>query len=214
MDADEEQLEALQKWWKENGRTIIAGVVIGLGGVFGWNYYRAQSEREAEQASRVYEQMVDMAAADDHLEALARADLLMREHAESGYATLAGLLAAKSAMAAGQRDAAERSLRWVVDNGDRAELKDVARLRLARLLIDADDLGASLALLDQVSAGEFSGSVRELRGDAYRAQGRADAARDAYAAALASDALDPETRARVQMKLDDLGRTDFVGTSQ
>lgn len=214
MDADEEQLEALQKWWKENGRTIVAGVVIGLAGVFGWNYYRAQAEREAEAASRIYEQMVDMAAANDHLEAMQRAEILIQNYADSGYATLAALLGAKSAMAAGQRESAERSLRWVIENAERPELRDVARLRLARLMIDAGDSGASLSLLDQVNTAELSASVRELRGDTYAADGDTNAARDAYASALATDTLDPDTRARLQMKLDDLGRTDFVGEAR
>ncbi|MGU3844696.1 YfgM family protein, partial [Vibrio diabolicus] len=39
-DTEEQQVEAIKDWWKENGKAVIIGAVVGLGGLFGWRYYQ------------------------------------------------------------------------------------------------------------------------------------------------------------------------------
>ncbi len=214
METEQEELEALQKWWKENGRTVVVGLVLGLGGVFGWTAWQSRVEATAERVSVVYQSMVEMAASDDHSEALLRADQIVRDQPDSEYAALAGLLGAKSAFAIGRTDDANRLLGWVVENASRAELRDVARIRSARLLLDQGESDAALTMLAQISTSAFAATVEELRGDILIGDRQSEAAAKAYQTALASDSMTSATRARLQMKLDDLGHSDRPGRSQ
>ena len=214
MDTEQEELEALQKWWKENGRAVVVGLVLGLGGVFGWTAWQSRAEATAERVSIDYQSMVEMAASDDHAEALLRADQIIRDQPDSEYAALAGLLGAKSAFAIGRTDDANRLLGWVVENARRAELQDVARIRSVRLLLDQGEPDAALAMLAEVGTSAFATIVAELRGDILIGDRQSEAAAKAYQTALASDSMTSATRARLQMKLDDLGHSDRPGQSQ
>ena len=214
MDTEQEELEALQKWWHENGKAVVIGLVIGLGGVFGWTTWQSRVEATAEQVSVVYQSMVDMAAADDHLEALLRVDQIIRDHPDSDYAALSGLLGAKSALAAGRSDDANRLLAWVIQNSARTELRDLARLRSAQLLLDEQKGEAGLAMIAEVNTPAFTAGVEELRGDILMDSGQSDAAAKAYESALASDSISSGTRVRVEMKLDDLGQRQGFDQSQ
>jgi len=214
VDTEQEELEALQKWWKENGRAVVVGLVLGLGGVFGWTAWQSRAEATAEQVSMVYQSMVEMAASDDHAEALLRADRIIREQPDSEYAALAGLLGAKSAFAIDRTDDANRFLGWVVENASRAELRDVARIRSARLLLHQGEPDAAIAMLAEISTSAFAATVEELRGDILIDDRQSEAAAKAYETALASDSMTSGTRARLQMKLDDLGHRDGSSQSQ
>ncbi len=213
MDTEQEELEALQKWWKENGRAAMVGLVLGLGGVFGWTAWQSRAEATAERVSVVYQSMVEMAASDDHGEALLRANQIMQDQPDSEYAALAGLLGAKSAFATGRADDANRLLGWVIENASRLELRDVARIRSARLLLERGEADAALAMIADVGTSAFAATVEELRGDILLDNRQSEAAAKAYETALFVDSMTSGTRARLQMKLDDLGHRDgFVQT--
>lgn len=214
MDTEQQELEALQKWWKDNGRAVVVGLVIGLGGVFGWTTWQSRVEATAERVSVVYQSMVDMAAADDHVEALLRAEQIIQDHPDSEYAALSGLLGAKSALAAGRNDDANRLLGWVVENAARAEIRDLARIRSAQRLLDDGKGDAGLEILAQIKTPAFAAMVDELRGDILVANQQSDAATNAYESALATDSMTSGMRARVEMKLDDLGYRDGVDQSK
>ena len=214
MDTEQEELEALQKWWKENGKAIVLGLVIGLGGVFGWTTWQNRVAATAERVSVDYQSMVEMAAAGDHLEALRRVEQIIQDHPDSEYAALSGLLGAKSALAAGRAEDATRLLGWVIENAALAEIRDVARVRSAQLLLDQGKQDPGLTMLANVDTPAFAAAVEELRGDIFVDDGQSDAAAKAYAAALASDAIGSGARARVKMKLDDLGHREGFEQSQ
>jgi predicted negative regulator of RcsB-dependent stress response len=182
--------------------------------VFGWTAWQSRAEATAERVSVDYQSMVEMAASDDHAEALLRADQIIRDQPDSEYAALAGLLGAKSAFAIGRTDDANRLLGWVVENASRAELQDVARIRSVRLLLDQGEPDAALAMLAEVGTSAFATIVAELRGDILIDHRQSEAAAKSYQTALASDSMTSATRARLQMKLDDLGHSDRPGQSQ
>lgn len=204
MDTEQEELEALKKWWGENGRAVVIGLVLGLGGVFGWTTWQARVEASAEQTSLVYQSMMEMAAAGDHAEALLRVDQIIQDHPDSEYASLAGLIGAKSALALDRADEADRLLGWVIDNAGREEIRDVARIRSAKLLLARGDADAALQALSAVKTQAFGAQVEELRGDILADAGKREDAARAYELALASEAITSGSRARVQMKLDDI----------
>ena len=214
MDTEQEELEALQKWWRENGKAVVVGLVIGLGGVFGWTTWQSRIEATAERVSVVYESMVDMAAAGDHIEALLRVEQIIQEHPDSEYAALSALLGAKSALAADRAEDANRLLNWVIQNAARAEVRDVARVRSAQLLLHEGKRDAGVTMLADVKTPAFAAAVEELRGDIFVDDGQSDAAAKAYAAALAGNSITSGMRARVTMKLDDLGHREGFEQSQ
>lgn len=214
MDTEQEELEALKKWWHDNGRAVVVGLVLGLGGVFGWTTWQSRVEAAAEQLSVVYQNMVETAASENHGEAIQQADRIIADHPDSEYAALAGLVAAKSALAAGQPDDANRFLDWVVENAELGEIRDVARIRRARLLFDTDGGDAGLAILERVDTAAFAAMVDELRGDILVAKRDTPAAAKAYEAALESNTLSNAARARVQIKLDNLGLGEGFGIEQ
>ena len=205
MESDEEQLERLREWWKENGRPVVIGLVVGLGGVFGWTSWQTHTERRAERASIEYQKVADSVLREDHAGAAAQADTLIAEFPSSGYAPLAALLAARSELLAGRAGDAVSRLEWTVGNAEDAAIRDVARARLARLHLDAGRHDEAAGQLGAIEGAGFDSIVEEVRGDLALARGDADAARTAYAAALADEALTPAGRRRLQMKLDDLG---------
>ena len=213
MAGEEEQIESLKKWWSENGKGLLAGLGIGLAAVVGWSSWQTWQRNQAELASVRYEQLVADAAADRHDEALAQAEALVGEFPDSAYASLASLIAARAAVRANDPGEAKRHLEWAVEHAPFPELVPVAKLRLARLKLDARDYDGAMVELDGIESAPFRGGVTELQGDVHRARGDHAAARDAYEQVLADAQLPPSTRIRVRMKLDDLGEFTFPPSS-
>ena len=213
MAGDEEQVEALKKWWSENGKSTLAGLGIGLAAVFGWSSWQTWERSQAELASVRYEQLVNDAAADRHEQALSQAEALTEEFPDTAYASLASLIAARAAVQSNDPDKAMRHLRWVVEHAAFPELVPVARLRLARLMIGAREYDGALAELGRIESAPFRGRVKELQGDIHHARGDRDAARESYETVLADAELSHSTRLRVRMKLDDLGELSFPSSS-
>jgi predicted negative regulator of RcsB-dependent stress response len=197
---EEEQVEAIKKWWKENGTSVVAGLVIGLGAVFGWQGWNSYQDRIGGEASVAFYQMLN--AVDNRNSELAaqQAERLQTDYASTSYAVLAAMTQARLKVEEGDTNAARARLEWAMQNAADDSLKTLSQLNLARLLLSDGDLeGASkLATVDQ---GGFAGEFAELRGDIAVAKKELSAARDAYAQALALNVGNAEL---VQMKLDDL----------
>ena len=203
--ADDEDVAKLKAWWNEHGRTVVAGVVLGLGGIVGWNYWGDYRERRAEEASAMYAEVVDASERGAHADALTGAALLVEEYPRSGYATLAAFIASASAVAQGERAEARNRLSWIAQNASREGYRDLARIRLARILLDERDPEAALEALHEVSSDAFDAVAGELRGDVHLARGAEQEALAAYRQVLDDERGLASLRARVQMKVDDLG---------
>jgi len=200
---DEEQLEAIRDWWRRNGRAVIAGVVLAVVGVLGWQQWNAYQERQAQAAAEAYAAIAgaledgDLAAAGNRLADLREA------HGDSPYAVLASLRVASAELAADDPAAAAETLGWASGRETGAALGEIARLREAEALAAAGDDEAALAALDPVPDGPLRARYLELRGDLLLALGERDAAIDAYREALAE--AGSQRRGLVEVKLTDLG---------
>ena len=197
---EEEQVEALKRWWKENGTSIIAGVVIGLGGIFGWQAWGNHQDRIGKDASLAFSQLVNAEQQGDLESASKQAELLRLEYESSSYAIFAALTQARLKLEAGDSAAARSQLEWAMQNADDVSLKNLAQLNLARILLSEGDL-AGAEKLAAVEAGGFAGDFAQLRGDIAVAQGDKQAAFEAYTLAMTQE---PSNRNLLQMKLDDL----------
>lgn len=199
--SEEEQVEAIKKWWKENGRSIIAGAVIGLGAVFGWQYWNDYQNRLAEEASNRFDLLQYAAKTGDTETAMQQAEALTAEHGGSAYAQFAALYLAKLRQEEGDTSAAQVHLQWVLGSSDEPSIQQMARLRLARLRMDQGDLAGAEAIIAQAPDDSYAGEFAELRGDIARSRKEYEAARKAYQEALDKGAGDSNL---VLMKLDDL----------
>jgi predicted negative regulator of RcsB-dependent stress response len=201
---EDEQAEAIKRWWRENGRAVITGLVVGLALVLGWKSWVDYQERQLEQASHDYEQIQVSLSQKQWDSVQKQTELLTQNHADTPYASLALLGLAKAHVEQQQWDKAATNLRAVMNNeAALLELRQIARLRLARLSIHAKQYDTALALLSpEQEAKGFAALYAELKGDIHRAKGERDLARSAYQKALL---LEGGERAVVQLKLDDLG---------
>ena len=202
---DRDQEEALRNWWRENWKWILAGIVLGLGLLAGYQYFQKYRASQADHAAQVYTDFHKALDRNDEAEASKLLDSLVGTHASSAYSQQGRLLLAKRHADAGRFDEAIKQLRLVADSSKDEELGHIARLRLARLLIQTGKHDEALQQLDVEKAGAFAAQVREIRGDALLAKGDAQGARAEYAAALAGDTKGEIDRETVELKLRDVG---------
>ncbi|UTA80518.1 tetratricopeptide repeat protein [Halomonas sp. XH26] len=210
LRSEEEQLEVIKRWWKENGTSLIAGAVLAAAGVFGWNAWQNYQEGQAEAASVRYQQLVNMTAgntlADDQLaNARELIDEITSDHGKTLYAELAQLLEARLAVQQGDLDAAKSALENVASNSSRRYVQSLAWLRLARIEIANDNPQAALSLLDESISDALAAQQANVRGDAYAALDQTEQARDAWQTALELAQTQNQPLYGVQFKLDDLG---------
>ncbi len=55
--AEDDDVARAKAFWKENGKPIIAGIVIGLSGIVGFNYWQSYQQYQGESASQLYDQI-------------------------------------------------------------------------------------------------------------------------------------------------------------
>ena len=206
METDDEQVEKLKKWWEENGRSVIAGVIIGVGGLFGYRYWIDLQEATAEAASAQFVQMMEALKSSDNAAVTERAELLISEYADTEYATLARFALARNLVDKGNYDQAQTQLEQIIGTVGDAPLGYLARKRLASVQLQLAQLDQALVTLSVKFPSAFGAGVDELRGDIYAQQGKIDEAADAYREAL-SAIPGPANSEFLQQKLDDLGVT-------
>ncbi|ARN76033.1 YfgM family protein [Oceanicoccus sagamiensis] len=190
---EDEQVEALKKWWNENGKSTLATIAIAVAGVFGYQGWQTQQQAEVDAASAIYQNLlaatngqngtvtVEQTATANHL-----ADTLKADFPSSTYARFAALYKAKLAVNAEDLAAAEAELRWVLASGPSAEMSVQAKLRLARVLAAQQQYDDALAQL-QGDSGTSASAYEEVKGDIYVAQGNSADAALAYQKALELD---------------------------
>jgi len=178
---DEADLEALKRWWDENGKGIIAAVVVAVLGTVGWQQYQGFSASKAEAASDLYATMLAIQLEQGDPEQLtALASQLKNEHGGSTYARFGAMLEARNAVEAGDLAAAEASLRWALKAGDtRSDIGQLIQLRLARVLAAAGQETEALAILAQGSQA-YPVAYSQAEGDIHLAAGRTEEALAAY----------------------------------
>ena len=203
--SEKEQIEQMRAWWAEYGRYVIAGVVIAVGLLFGFNKYQDNKLTQQTEASRLFEVLAGHVTDGDLDEAVTVVNELTSAYADTSYAAQSRLAMARLYMDKNRDQDAADVLQELVDADGNDELKPVARLRLARILLYQDKPQEVLDLLEGEDAKAYSSLVSEIRGDAYYALGRFAEAGDAYRTALADPAQSQSIdRALVQMKLVDL----------
>ncbi len=202
---EQQQIEEIKTWWRENGMSVVVGIALGIAAIFGWRYWQGYEIEQSQAASSLYTDMVVSLRSDDRADAEELADTILEEYENSAYAVFATLSLAKLAIADNDLDAAEERLKWALDKDIEASLSHVIRLRLIRVLIGQNKLDEASRLIAIQDKGTFSASYDELLGDVNAARGDRDAARDAYRQSLNRAQADGRDVSTLQIKIDDIG---------
>ncbi len=204
FETEEQQVEALKRWWAENGRAVVLGIGIGLALIFGFRGWQSHKTSVAQDASSAYTEILESLEQDDDGDQfLSLVKGIRDDHGDTPYAAMASLAEARFQVENDQLPEAEAALRWAVDKGAFREIVPVAQLRLARVLKAQEKHQDALKVLDSVSSSAFTGHVEEIRGDIYLDLGETSQAATAYQRARESGSP-TNSGAALQMKIDDL----------
>jgi len=200
-DTEEQQVEAIKDWWKENGKAVIIGAVVGLGGLFGWRYYQDSVTQASEAASQSYTTVMSTLQTKG---ADAQADIqaFIDSNEVKEYSVLAALQLAKVQVEAKDLSAALEQLKWAQSNTKDAVLAPLISYRIARIEAEMNNFDAANAELALVTDAAWTGRIAELRGDIALRQNDKAAAYAAYTEAQQATDASPT----LQMKLDDLAK--------
>ena len=206
-NSEEEQVQAIKQWWKDNAVSLIAGIVIGVAILGGYRYWTETKQTQAQKASDIYSEI--LSSANDKAK---KTEVLKSDYSGTPYAALAALLVAKDDV---ERNAPEKAivqLKWVIDNSNNG-IQHIAKQRLARIYLSQDNIEAAELLLKGVKAGGFSAAYNEIRGDINLAKKLPVQAKENYRLALASLSQGDQRFEIIKMKLDDLTQENTVSSS-
>ena len=196
-DSEEEQVDKLKKWWDSNGKQIIAGAVLGLAGIFGWNAYVDYQDSQALNARALY-----LSYASDSANVGAY-DKLIKDHPSSSYADQGTLVMAKYLFDAGNYSLALDALEPLMSR-ENSVIASTASLRTASLFLELGQHEEALAVLNMENANEFSGLFYNLAGDVYLDLGNEEQARNSYTLAIENITDNSRLSQLIQIKRDDL----------
>ena len=180
---EEQQVEQLKDWWKDNGTPLMVGAALGLSGFFGWKFYTEKQIAYQEAASSLYISMTEELEKDDKSQLIEQANAVKDSFSDTSYAILSVFHLAKIAVDKADLDTASQELNWILDNHAGNELAAIAKIRLARILIAQQKADQAIELLDfDTDSGYFEVS-NLIKGDALLALGNKAEALEAYKAA-------------------------------
>jgi predicted negative regulator of RcsB-dependent stress response len=201
---EEEQIQQIKNWVKQYGMTVLAGIAIAFMITSGWRYWQNYKTRNLLHASAVYDEMLTVRAQGNVNATLTQANKLKTHYTNSPYAQMAAFMLARDAVLKKNYEEATTQLKWVMDKTSEISIRQIARLRLARVLIAEQKPEAALDLLKKTDDKTFAGLIDEVRGDAFLSMKNTAAAHDAYQLAVNELPNAEVARPTLQMKLDNL----------
>jgi predicted negative regulator of RcsB-dependent stress response len=202
-DSEKEQLAKLKQWIQENGMSIVLGVGLGLGGVYGWKAWQKHEVSQSEIISAELAEAMYQVSENQYESAVSRASGIVSDSEGTLYADMARLVIARAQVEQGKLDEAAVILNELATNAQQKALQDVARLRLARVYMAMSKYDQAEKVLANETGGAFARSYEELRGDLRFYKGDLNGARSSYLNALAMANEQDDTQF-LQMKIDDL----------
>jgi len=201
---EQEQLAALKAWWKERGGGIMLAATLVLAAIAAWNGWTWYQRSQGAQAAVLHDTLQKAARANDLKTTRETAGAILENFPRSAYAPLAALVSAKIHFQAGDLKTARAQLQWVVDHAGSDEIRSIAALRLASVLLDDNEPDAALKILEAKPHPSFEALYASQRGDILATQKRRSEARAAYRTALEKAGAGP-LRDALRLKLEALG---------
>jgi predicted negative regulator of RcsB-dependent stress response len=209
---EQEQVAELKAWWRQHGRLITAVIVAAALGFSGWQGWRIYQQNQAANAAGLYDTLARAAEAGDAKAVRDAGGTLIESYPRTLYASMGALTAARFHFDKNDLKSAKVQLQWVIDNSPSDEMRDLARLRAAAVLLDEKGYDEALKLLNVAHGAAFESQYAALRGDVLAAKKQTADARAAYKLALEkAGKQDNAFRETVRMRLDALGGMDSGG---
>lgn len=199
--SEREQIDQVKSWVKDNAPWAIAGLLIGVGLLVGYQQFQAWKIRQSLAANQKYVAELDALARKDKAGATKLADELVVSYRRTPYADFGQLALARFDVEANQLAEAENLLLKVSQSSVDPELKVVSQLRLARVQRAELKFDLALATLAAVPAGAHGALVAHVRGDVLRDKGDKAGAVTAWNEALLAKDLAPADRELLRLKI-------------
>ena len=199
--SDDEKAEALKRWWSENGKSLIGGIVLGLALIFGYRGWNEHQANQAIHASAEYERLQSTIQRGDLVAAEKQLEIINKEYSNTNYDFFASLDLAKTYVNEGDFNAAKSQLENAVANVSDLGLKQLAESRLARVLLALDEVDAAQEIVNNAKKGAFAGEFAHIEADIHRSKGNVDEAKTAYRKALDNNA---SNKAFIEMKFNEV----------
>ena len=198
---ENEQTDALRRFFANNGKALAVGVVIGIAALGGWRYWSGHQEEATKSVSAQYQQLTSAMQAGKP-ETLEAVNTFANENSNT-YGALAAMDLAKQYVDTNQLDKAATLLQNGLKDTKDANLQAVINLRLARIQLQQNHADAALKTLDAVKGDGWTAIVADIRGEALLSKGDKQGARDAWSKGVESDAS-PALKQMMQMKMNNL----------
>ncbi|WP_118805612.1 YfgM family protein [Haemophilus haemolyticus] len=198
---EEQEINQLKDWWKENGKTIIVAFILGVGGMFGWRYWQAHQAEKIAQASAQYDALIYSAQQDEQAKK-ANIEQFVQANSKTAYAVFALLDEAKKATEKQDFAAAEVNLNQALMQSQDEVLTSIVALRLSAVQFQLGQLDNALTTLNQVKGESFNARKAILTGDIQVAKGDKVAAKNSFEQAQQSGSQLEQQMAK--MKLNNL----------
>ena len=198
---EEQEINQLKDWWKENGKTIIVAFILGVGGMFGWRYWQAHQAEQIAQASAQYDALIYSAQQDEQAKK-ANIEQFVQANSKTAYAVFALLDEAKKAAEKQDFAAAEVNLNQALTQSQDEVLTSIVALRLSSVQFQLGQLDNALSTLNQVKGESFNARKAILTGDIQVSKGDKVAAKNSFDQAQQSGSQ--LERQMAKMKLNNL----------
>ena len=205
LKTDDDQLEQLKQWWAKNGKQVTTGVTIALALVAGIRFWTNYQDGRRMAAGAIYEQVLQAVEKKDNATALQQGAAVIEQYSSTPYAALSGLIMARLEWEKGEKDTARNRLQWVIDHANTAEMRHLARLRLARMWMADNKLDEAMKLAEEKDGGAFAPAYQFLKGDILLQQGKTAEAQAAFYAVINDASTTGEMHNQAQQRLDDMG---------
>jgi len=178
--SEKEQLDQMRFWWSKYGSYVLAGIVMGASLLFGINYYQNETLQSQLDASTSYEKLIKQVSDNKLEEAQLTTIEIETLHESTIYVAQAHLTMARFYMDQNRDEDAANSLRSIIKGNTNEQIKDIARIRLARIYLHQEKPEEVISLLSNHDRNSFSAVYDEALGDAYTMQGKISDAKNLY----------------------------------
>jgi predicted negative regulator of RcsB-dependent stress response len=177
---EDEQAQQVKDWIRNNIVIIIFGIVLGFGGMFGWDYYNN------------YQQNKNLEARVNYLSVVAGEDKILEHQSYNNQALLVQAKNNLTDSVKSQELLNQISTQKIID--------DVKDIKLAQIYFADKKYDKALALLEN---NPLKTTSMHLVGDIYFAQGKTELAKEFYENSL-QNAKNEQVKQILQIKINNL----------
>ncbi|OWO84548.1 hypothetical protein B5C26_05940 [Photorhabdus luminescens] len=198
---ENEQVDAIRRFFANNGKALVFGLVLGAGALIGWRYWQSHQTNQLQESAEAFER-VDRGLIASTKESHVAAEKFASE-TNNSYGVMTHMHLAQLAVEKNELAKADQFLSAAAGQAKNEDLQALVNIRLARVQLAEDKADAALKTLEQVKGSGWVAVAEDIRGDALLKKGDIAGARAAYTKGLSSDS--PQAiKSMLNLKLNNL----------